>query len=847
VETEKETDGPALDKDEVRDESEPSEGEIKESKEPEKKPTVLAVPSARVQLPARDVPAPASDESAESDDDEDMDIYFEREISKTEAELKKLKDAEEKAPMRIVRRYAAAVHKAMLGVLNDSVGLVSMAGPLPEGLTFPCPKPGTEVVDEEMPDAAAVQHQDESDQQDQPKVLPAREPSPMPAVEDNAGSAVQPPEPQPKVEELDTGGLGLSPLPPMEETTTSIEETKNVSEDVEMQDVPEPAVADVVPPRRSVSVHDHSAIAGTPVDFPHPFDQPETAGNSASSDQQSEDRTEDDASVYGSVEAVREYSATPPTEDLPIYNIKPWYQSRRVRDLASESVEFAEFMKGRIRDQALATTLLQDDARREYSKSYESYLRFTLSDDPAAVKSRDYFTASGVQSGTTGKAASSDSKPEGGRRAAGRESRFATELDLEAAIKESMREHQERKEREERAQKEKYRSDKEAVIPDMFWTDEEIEQVSFYDTSGLLPLEKVVAVWQVVPGHVNFTEEEAEKFEKAYLEAPKQWGKISKELPGRDPGTCILYYYAKKRELNLKDKLKKQPKKRRKGRGKQRSSALVSELGNGENEPEEAAAQESGENGERRRPPRRAAAPVWPHEATPNAESEGTTPVPTPGRRKAGVAADGKNELGAEKPEGKRVRGKARQPKGDKEAKGPKQLAQAPGAAAPLAVPGKTGRSRANSKAQGPEWTSPQTPVDLAARVPLPFEAPHGGMQPPLVPVHQPPFANMDRVAPPMASTISEVMAPPSLRPEPPPLPPASIPTFEIAQPAGPERIRTPQQASSYWSVSEATDFPGLLRAFGTDWSKIANHMQTKTATMVTPPVYLSQPSAIAH
>jgi hypothetical protein len=85
---------------------------------------------------------------------------------------------------------------------------------------------------------------------------------------------------------------------------------------------------------------------------------------------------------------------------------------------------------------------------------------------------------------------------------------------------------------------------------------------------------------------------------------------------------------------------------------------------------------------------------------------------------------------------------------------------------------------------------------------------------------------------PPMQSAISDVMAPPSLRPEPPP-PPASVATFEISQASGPDRIRTPQQASSYWSVSETTDFPGLLRAFGTDWAKIAHHMQTKTATMV--------------
>ncbi len=789
-----------------------AEKPTQEARDVKKKPTVLALPPARIQLPPREASATVSDPSSESDDDDDMDDYFEGQISKAEAELQKLKDAADKVPMRIVKRYATAVHSALLSVVNDPVSVMDMVGPIPDGFTFSGPKPGTETAEKKAPDAEVREHQDRESR-------PIREPVAIPTVEE----AVHPLEPQPKVEEMDTEG-GLPPVP-------TLGETKLPDEDVTMENGPE--LQPTVEPSREL-----------PAFFPHPFEQPDAEGSSASPDEDSEGRTEDDASIYGSVEIVREFSATPPPEDLPMFNVKPWTQSRRVRGAADEAPEFDDFFFEQIQNQTAAAHVVHTNLRSEYSKDYEAYLRFTMSDDNAAVKSREYFTTSGVQPGPSGKAAAADSKPEGGRRAGGR---FSTELDLEAAIKESIREHQERKEREERAQKEKYRSDKEAVIPDMV-SDVERERQCYYDKSGLIPLEKLVATWQVVPRHVNFTPEEAERFEKSYLESPKQWGKISRDVGNRDPGTCILYYYAKKRELNLKDKLKKQPRKRKKGRGKQRSSALVSELGNTENETEDGAAQETGENGERRRPPRRAAAPVWGSEATPNADSDGATPAPTPGRRRAGTAAgtaaDGKNEAGAEKPEGKRGGGrKPRQAKADKEAKGPKQLlAQAP-AGVPLAVPAKPGRSRANSKAQAPEWLSPQTPVDLAARVPLPFEAPPSGMQPPLHPVQQLPLASPDRAAPPMASTMSEVMAPPSLRPEPPP-PPATVPTFEIAQPGGPERLRTPQQASSYWSVSETTDFPGLLRAFGTDWVKIAHHMQTKTATMVRSPSYVEASSA---
>lgn len=48
-----------------------------------------------------------------------------------------------------------------------------------------------------------------------------------------------------------------------------------------------------------------------------------------------------------------------------------------------------------------------------------------------------------------------------------------------------------------------------------------------------------------------------------------------------------------------------------------------------------------------------------------------------------------------------------------------------------------------------------------------------------------------------------------------------------------PESTRSSQQATSYWSELEQTAFPSLLRTFGSDWAKIANYMQTKTATMV--------------
>jgi hypothetical protein len=619
------------------------------------------------------------------------------------------------------------------------------------------------------------------------------------------------PDPTPKVEEVETG------LPPSI-TAPALPDAAVV--DTEMTDAAE--AADVLGPLpTSLPVPNGiSHIQGSMLS-PQPMEGEEQASRATTPGQADEDddATEIEEVDFATIETVRQYMATPPLDDLPTFDVRPWYQSKKLRKSSQVTEGLKNFVLRQVGGEVTLKEAEQKERRLDYRDRYEKYLRFTLSNDPIAVKSRNYFHHCNAPEGTK-PAAAPESKPEGGRRGA----RFATELDFEYAIQQSIREENERKEREERAQKEKYRSEKEAVIPDMYWTSEEREREVYLDQTGYLPVEKLVAAWQVLPPVVNFTEEEAARFEKAYLEFPKQWGKIASEVPNRDFGACIQYYYAKKKELNLKEKLKKQPKRRRKGK-KQRSSALVSELGNPENETEQQ--EETGENGERRRP-RRAAAPTWGYEATPAVDSDGTTPAATPARRGAGS----KNDSGAEKTEVKKRR--TRVPK-DKEAKAAKPPAQQTLAPTPAPPAAKSNRSRSNSRAQGapPEWAqAPSGVPGELGRIPMKFDMPPVAMQPPMPHSHvaQPPLASPERIPLNLPSSISEVMAPPSLRPEPPP-PPANVPTFDIGH--AHDRIRAPQQASSYWSVSETTDFPGLLRAFGTDWSAIATHMQTKTAVMV--------------
>lgn len=48
-----------------------------------------------------------------------------------------------------------------------------------------------------------------------------------------------------------------------------------------------------------------------------------------------------------------------------------------------------------------------------------------------------------------------------------------------------------------------------------------------------------------------------------------------------------------------------------------------------------------------------------------------------------------------------------------------------------------------------------------------------------------------------------------------------------------PQVHKRAQHVSSYWTVPELSNFPTLLRRFGTDWQGIANHMTTKSHIMV--------------
>ncbi|KAG9257450.1 myb-like DNA-binding domain-containing protein [Emericellopsis atlantica] len=801
-------------------------------------------------------------------DEEDLGDFFNLQIEQTEAELSKLKKPE--LPLEVVARFASTSHSAMVKILNEPHGLVDVLGEIPKEPA----KPNDQEVLVAQPAKSSVVLKEETadvlmaDAQTEPPARPKEEEQQARLEE----TVVQPKATSDGPIESDlmevdksTPAKRKTPVPgdqPAEKTDSEAASAQEVIfETTEV--TPEKAAAEVEAESRKVAAEESLSTEKKPWAGPDHDQSPKVPStpSQVEDDGDDEETETEEEDGYVDMDVMRGHMLTPPLEDLPRFDVEPFNGAEDLMTL-DDNTDLNAYILQHLEKVHLDKTAEQEHARAQYAEAYHAYLKFTLSDDPVAIKVRDKLSVAAPSTEVVNPATPEPAKPEG--RSA---RRFGSERDLELALQASLQEQTEREEREKKTQSGKHRGDKEAEIPDMYWGTEEQMKEQFFDTSGWVPSNRLVSTWEVLPPTNNFTPEEAELFEKRYLELPKQWGKVAEVVPNRDFGTCIQYYYLMKRELNLKEKLRRQPKKRKKGRGKQRSSALVSELGNGEGDADDNTT-ETGENGETRRRPRRAAAPTWNFEQPAVLlETESATPVTTPGGRR-GASAAGKLDQ-PDKPDGRKRGRKTAKSSEPKIAKPNPTLAAAPGPGQTLApVPG---RARARSDVKGqPQQPQPQQPQQQTQlqqqrqppQAQQPFEFQGGmpgdvhrlpahyeqqqpiGMQPPYSinqpsiqaqQQHQPPQSTqtLDRSQPmPTTSSMAEVIAAPALRPEPPALQQSSLAgpfTHGLTQ----SDRKNPAQASSYWSVSESNDFPGNLRAFGSDWTAIAAHMGSKTAVMV--------------
>ncbi|RMD44698.1 hypothetical protein DV735_g277, partial [Chaetothyriales sp. CBS 134920] len=370
-----------------------------------------------------------------------------------------------------------------------------------------------------------------------------------------------------------------------------------------------------------------------------------------------------------------------------------------------------------------------------------------------------------------------------------RGARNTTEADFQAAIlmsQQSAKEEQERREREATANSGP-NLDTEAVIPTMLKPDEASLEM-FEDTNGLIPIGIALDVFSYTPPEDDFTEEEQLAFIQAYCQTPKKWGKIAEALQNRSYQECITHYYLTKNEAKYKEIWRRSQPKRKRGRAaatKPRSTALMSELMYGEEAEGNVAVTDTGR-------PRRAAAPTFGDNG-------------------------GESDMGAPAPQAKRLAGSSKDSAGEATTSTPKG-----------------GRGRKAGAGTKTRRTKAQIQADQqAAALLLPAVAPDGSHQKSMAVTRterartlvRPEDGNAKQaIAPgPETSRMPDV----DLQQQQQYVPSDNLRYGHVAPSAG------VSQTTSYWSVPEQKMFPTLVGHFGKDFAAIAEHMKTKTPTMI--------------
>ncbi|EDU40531.1 Retinal domain containing protein [Pyrenophora tritici-repentis] len=360
-------------------------------------------------------------------------------------------------------------------------------------------------------------------------------------------------------------------------------------------------------------------------------------------------------------------------------------------------------------------------------------------------------------------------------------SRWATELDLEAVIKESLKTAEEEKlgKRDKEPRKAMADPEKEADLP-MALTEAEAQRRRFIDTNFQREPGQGIFVFHYEPPEDDFTPEEHRVMVQNYRDQyAKKWGKLA-EVLYKEVGTertykdCINHYYATKWGREYKGKIRKgRVSKRRGGGGVGRGRGAIANMDRPEVQGEDGLPLPVTETGR----PRRSAAPTFgPTEVV--SEFDPASGTATPGRARRQTDADGTQEKNGR-------RGKTAKDKLGRKAK------NMPLAAAPIGSPVKVDRK---DKALGVKMEDDTSKRPLG-EMPMPI---HG--------------ANMDDQM--MSSGDMQQLSSLMDRPK----------TQVGGARPGP---------SSYWSVSELQDFDKNVAHFGTDWIATANHMGTKTHTMI--------------
>ena len=497
---------------------------------------------------------------------------------------------------------------------------------------------------------------------------------------------------------------------------------------------------------------------------------------------------------------------TPPIENLPFLISGPptpfSETDNRQRNLFHHELVRARIldMLGNQRERVEADN---EDLRVEFAKRYRDW-RLQVEDYEDIKKAEHSITPAPDSPQPTAPPLVNSAPIMEGRRSG----KNVSELDLLRVLRESALTHQEEQERRSRETKIPVNLEKEATIPRML-NRYELESHTFIDTNHLIEPHLVLEALAFVPNSDDFTAEEQQIFLEKYLSYPKKWGTIAEALEGRDYQDCVRHYYYTKGEAQYKEKEKvfsRIKKGRRGGRGPQgrpKSNALMPLYdGTLDIEISQIPVTDTGR-------PKRAVAPTFGQVA----DGEPATLTTAPARRvaAAGIKGEANGDIALEKPS-RRGRGASVKEKGARKTRAP-LLAAAP---APSAQKPETDIVKPKSKELNMEVDQRMEEIEGAHLLASLHSS--QAANPPLN--KQGATEEWPSVTPPTINDLNQVPSPQT---------PQISHEQQQQQPSRGAQTAT----SSYWSVPEQQDFQNLVNHFGTDWHAIANHMKSKTHTMV--------------
>jgi serine/arginine repetitive matrix protein 2 len=389
--------------------------------------------------------------------------------------------------------------------------------------------------------------------------------------------------------------------------------------------------------------------------------------------------------------------------------------------------------------------------------------------------------------------------------------KYSSELDFERVLEESRREEEQRQQKEEKAKKEALAHvEREANIPPLL-SPLEAQQQIFSDTSLLRDPEESLRVFEFAPPEDTLTSEQSREFTRCWKKSPKSWHSIADSL-GLSTKDIIYHYYATKWDKPYKGgKGKKQ---KRPTVGNRRGGLLgrVRMEVDAENQDTAVGLTESGR-------PRRAAAPTFSKPAAGKGDVEGEVETPTPAGRRA--AGNYKAENGAAAEGRGAGRGKNAKDKPTRKPRNPLLAGKAASAPSP--------QKAAKEKKDKPGSVLPafggETEEWIGKLEPVP---PQDGLMPPLIPQQQQQQPQPYLVEPANMASYQD------MNPNMNPLDPAStVQPGQIRERPRALSNTQRQNASSYWSVTEESEFQACLAYYGTDFQLISNHITKKTPVMV--------------